>query len=219
MISILGTPSPSTKTGGPVEVPVARSGTPWVESDWGEISIGGNRVYGIAEVTPKCGIKIDEKEAPGVNGSTVTIQGRKMHKFEIIIRFGYYDVVDGSTPETQFTSVVTMLKSILPSKETAKPLAVSHPVFDLYGVREVLVTEWSGPEMKSDLWEVKLDCMQYRKPSPPAKPATTTPDATDSVGRPTGYDRALSTVTGPVGTPPLSSAERSSLSDATRATR
>lgn len=151
--------------------------------DWSVLTVNGQRIQGVAEIKPKLELKIDEKNAPGVNGSTVTIQGRKLSKFDITIQFGYYSVDGAETPESQFASIVGLLRSLRPARDTAKPVKVDHPIFDLYGIREVLVTSWEGPTSKSDLWEIKLDALEYRKPSPPKKPATTTPNAANPTSR------------------------------------
>lgn len=210
---ILETPSAGSSTKRPIEATAVMVPAPW-PGDWTSLTVDGAKVLGLSEVKPKLALKVDEKEAPGVNGSTVTIQGRKLAKFDVTIDFGFFRYDDGGTetPEAQFASVVAMLRKLRPSKETALPITVDHPVFDLYGIKQVLVTEWDGPSYEGDLWRVKLSCLEYRKPSSPKKPATTTPAASDALGTDKPPIRPLEPHT-------LSQAERNRLADAREAAR
>lgn len=169
------------------EPPTVIVPSPWEAPElWSTLVFGDIKIPAIAVVDPKGKVKADKKTGAGANGGTITIQGRELSTFAVTIKYGFYwddDDFDSDDPyaplRSQHEAICKVIALCRPVRVAANAIAVSHPVFSLYGVKSVIVEDITGPKPEEDgTFSLKMDMIEYRAPKPPPKAgtsATTTP--------------------------------------------
>lgn len=129
----------------------------------------------------KVGINVDIKEGPGINGASLTFQGRKLARWTIELRAGHEGGFDGATAEEGYAvleelarlahkamGAVIKTKTVggVTTRETAcTPVAVRHPRLASRGVTAAVFLDMEGPERQDSLgYVVTIDCIQYAPP-------------------------------------------------------
>lgn len=127
----------------------------------------------------KTGVNLDIKEAAGVNGASLTFQGRKLARFTIEFR-GAHGHENGSHEESfamlvgfaqiahQAMGAVNKTKTTGGTTTTtrgATPVAIEHQLLAMAGVSAMVVEDLEWPEEQDDKsWTMAWSCVQYAPP-------------------------------------------------------
>lgn len=162
-----------------------RAGFPPDDPDAYQVQIAGisldSRICIIDVKGLKTGVNLDVKEAPGLNGASITHQGRKFARFTIEFRAGHgspgFDHDEGYAllvhlAEIGYKAGGAVIKKssssgVNTSSRGAAPIAVRHPLLARAEVSAIVVEEIDWPERQEDLsYVMSWTCIQY---APPAK--------------------------------------------------
>lgn len=128
----------------------------------------------------KTGVNLDIKEAPGINGASITHQGRKFARFSIEFRAGHgspgFDPAEGYALLMALATVAYKAGGAIVKGSTsggvstlqraATPVAVRHPILAIAEVNAMIVEEIDWPERQDDLsYVMSWSCIQYAAPA------------------------------------------------------
>lgn len=138
---------------------------------WDGIRIGskGSFAPGIVEdVRVQRELKVDEKDGPGVDGATVTTQGRKLAKVAITLKL--YN-------RRHLERLGYLLEALLPEGQAGKPFDMVHPILTMHRLKSLLPTGFTGPTRTGPgVYSFTIECLEFRAPKPgAAKVVTSTP--------------------------------------------
>lgn len=112
------------------------------------------------------GLRLDKKVAPGVNGSSLTFQGRNFAEAELLLTAGHmspgYSHVDGWQ--------ILFGLSVLLFERGSDPVSLVHPVLASRGLTAAVCEEIDGPYMDKVTKEVTLK-LKFTQYAPPPKKA------------------------------------------------
>lgn len=130
----------------------------------------------------KTGVNLDIKEAAGINGASITHQGRKLARWSIEFRAGHGGLEEGDHEEGyamlvaladiafQASGSVGKTESkggVTTTTKGATPIAIEHPLLARARVQAMVVEEIEWPEEQDGkAYTMAWNCIQY---APPAK--------------------------------------------------
>lgn len=156
------------------------------------VDIAGHRFH-VANVGGDCGIKMDVKTAPGVDGTTIKYQGVEPAKVTLTLLLWQ---------EEHLRAFEALIRLIRPkaAKAPPSPVEIVHPLLELYGLRQFYVERPSLPTRAAGgHFEVTLGCVEWFSAPKAAKAAKPRVGTTTVNGVPAG---GVSTYyTPPAGTP------------------
>lgn len=128
----------------------------------------------------KTGVSLDVKEAAGINGASITHQGRKLARWTIEFRAGHGgwqagDHEEGYAMLVAFADIAFAASGSVGKTETkggvttttkgATPIAIEHPLLARARVDAMVVEEIDWPELQDDKSAVMTwSCIQYAPP-------------------------------------------------------
>ena len=133
-------------------------GVPFWEDDPGAydvIDIAGWLFYVRPDTSGECGIKIDVKTAPGVDGTTIKYQGVEPAKVTLALMLWKAEHL------RDFEGLVATIRP-RQAKKAPAPVEIVHPLLELYGLRRFYIEKPSLPKRASGgYYEVALSCIEW----------------------------------------------------------
>ncbi len=136
-------------------------------SEWDVVYLGGEILPGIANVTVTTAGDIDERKSAGVRLSTPIDKGEKAAKVNITLTVlpAFYD---------RLREVIAPILRPQTKTGARSPLAIQHPLCELWGIGVVLVESATTPNPTSGgTMTVQIQCIEWSPAPKQAKPKTT----------------------------------------------
>lgn len=130
-------------------------------SPWDAVFLGGQQLPGVCRVSGR-GVEheIDIKKHAGTNGAKFTDLGRTVAKFHVTL------VLSSQKDWDDFEDLVPGLQPLAKDTGQLNAIDVVSPQLNVLGIRKVYVTCVGIPEpgRERGTFEVKLECLEWRKP-------------------------------------------------------
>lgn len=158
------------------------------------VDIAGHRFH-VASVGGDCGIKLDAKTAPGVDGTTIRYQGVEPAKVTLTLLLWQEEHLRA------FEALVTLIRPKA-AKKPPSPVEIVHPLLELFGLRQFYVEKPALPTRAAGgYFEVTLGCVEWFAAPKAAKVAAKSPVAMSSVTGDLADGGIQTFYTPPAGTP------------------
>ena len=135
----------------------------WEQADWGNLTLGSNKLPGKWEVEGEAARRIDVKERKDQDGANIKDLGYSNAEITLVGRIA---------TQEDFEKLQKCLKEIHPRRKGAArdPLTIVHPATDTIGVNSVYVLAIETPKLGEDgIVEQRIRCLEWVKPKDPAK--------------------------------------------------
>jgi hypothetical protein len=154
-------------------VPVPRED----DDAWGRfvvVGLRGSVLPGRVKVVPKGSIALDEKNAGGTNDATLSINGRKLHDFDITCT--WEETIDDRVLDLELARCEAFIDLMFPDgNKVSDPHDCAHPILAMWKCRSMVFYDLEGPTCASQVWTLKVKAKKFAPPPKKAVSVTKTP--------------------------------------------